>query len=74
LQASIVPAFLQGQRRETFKGAQHFFYFHGCKGTKKFAKKQISREILDYFKIHTDLSNLTDSGRERPLTRNNPKD
>jgi hypothetical protein len=31
LQASIIPAFLQGQRRETFKGAQHFFYFHAAK-------------------------------------------
>jgi hypothetical protein len=41
LQASIVPAFLQGQRRELFKGAQHLLYFHAstmilnCKGTKK---------------------------------------
>jgi hypothetical protein len=28
LQAGIIPAFLQGQRRESFKGAQHFLNFH----------------------------------------------
>jgi hypothetical protein len=57
LQASIVPAFLQGQGRELFKGAKHFLNFHasfyvlGCKDTLFSPNRQLFR----YFFVQSAL-------------------
>jgi len=46
LQASIVPAFLQGQGRELFKGAQHLLYFHASKNFLQRYEEKMKKTII----------------------------
>jgi hypothetical protein len=59
LQASIVPAFLQGQRRELFKGAQHFSYFHASTALFSAAKVQIFQQTTKFTASYFQLIVIT---------------
>ena len=67
MQARIVKAFLQGQRRESFKGKNYFLNFHVIENLCKDRHKGASVQAMDrVFIIYLPFRSSRNTGCSRP--------